>query len=191
VGQAPKTRFEKSRAQTRAAAFFLPDARLWVQSASPALREDRHWISPPLRIQLSTVVKHVHKILLVDDEVATRDMYQLFLERNGYAVITASSVSEALHILARDRICLALIDVFLNGDNGLELLKGIKAARPEFPVVMMSGLGLDESLGHEALAGGALAFFPKALPLEPLLHHVKQAIPRCASKSARLSRVSA
>ncbi|HEV8543967.1 MAG TPA: response regulator [Verrucomicrobiae bacterium] len=129
----------------------------------------------------------MHKILLVDDEVATRDLYQLYLERNGYCVITASSVAEALQILARDRICLALIDVFLNGDNGMELLKGIKAARPDFPVVMMSGLGPEESLGGEALTGGALAFFPKGLPLDPLLHHVKQAVPRCSIKPARVS----
>jgi DNA-binding NtrC family response regulator len=123
------------------------------------------------------VKKSVHtKILLVDDEVAVRNSYQLFLERHGYGVVSASSVSEALRILTHERISLAIIDIFLDEDNGLDLLKGIMSARPGLPVIMMSGYGSEELFVQEALASGARAFFPKPVSTKQLLAEIRKTL---------------
>lgn len=121
------------------------------------------------------------KILLVDDEVAVRNVYQLFLEMHGYTVSSASSVAEALRILTSERLDVLLLDIFLGLDNGLELLKAIVAAQVEVPVIVMSAVSSDDPLFQEAIDSGAAGLFLKSLPLEALLKEIKRVTPESGS----------
>ena len=105
----------------------------------------------------------------MDDEVAIRNTYQLYLEAHGYSVVAAASIPEALHQLRKERIAVALIDIFLYGENGLDLLRGIVAARPELPVVIMSAISSDQPQFKEAIQAGAAGVFSKTVPLSQLL----------------------
>ncbi len=116
------------------------------------------------------------KLLLVDDEVAVRNLYQLFFESHGFSVVAASSIGEALRVLKEQDIALAMIDIFLHGENGLDLLKGIVAARPEFPVVIISGIGPEQPQFREALEAGARAVFTKTQSLSLLLSEVRRVL---------------
>ena len=60
-----------------------------------------------------------HLILLVDDEVAVRNFYQLYLENNLFKVRPAASASEALRLLDQEPVSLAVIDVYLGNESGL------------------------------------------------------------------------
>jgi DNA-binding NtrC family response regulator len=72
------------------------------------------------------------KILLVDDEVGVRNVFQIYLETQGCVVASASSIAEALHLIRRDDFTLIIIDIFLHEESGLDLLRGVVAARPTF-----------------------------------------------------------
>jgi DNA-binding NtrC family response regulator len=115
-------------------------------------------------------------VLLVDDEVSVRNVFQLYFETHDYAVSSASSIGEALRVLRGEEICVALIDIFLHEENGLELLKGIVAGRPQLPVIMISGVTYEHPLFQEALDAGAAGVFTKTLPLSQLLMDVRRVI---------------
>lgn len=91
-------------------------------------------------------------------------------------MVTASSVSEALRVLRAEEVSLAIIDVFLHGESGSELLRGIVAARPELPVIIISGISYEHPLFQEALEAGAADVFTKTLPLSQLLTEVRRVI---------------
>jgi two-component system response regulator HydG len=114
------------------------------------------------------------KILLVDDEVAVRNVYQLYFETNGYSVQVAGSVGEALSVLRNERLDAVVLDIFLQEENGLELLKGMVAAGLKLPVIVISGVGYGDPLFQEALDSGAAGVFTKTLPLSQLLMEVRR-----------------
>ena len=113
-------------------------------------------------------------ILLVEDEVAVRNFYQLFLEHHGFAVCPAGSVAEALRLLSERQFDLAIVDVFLGEDNGLDLVRGIKAATSMLPVIVMSGMQYDEPVFQDAVRSGIDGVFSKTLPMSQLLMDAKR-----------------
>jgi signal transduction histidine kinase/CheY-like chemotaxis protein len=81
-------------------------------------------------------------ILVVEDEQALRDLVARVLDDLGYAVLTAATAAEALKVLAESErsIDLLLTDVVLPGGvQGNDLASGLMAARPDLPVLFMSG----------------------------------------------------
>jgi two-component system, cell cycle sensor histidine kinase and response regulator CckA len=80
-------------------------------------------------------------ILVVEDNEGARKIVRRYLERVGYVVITASHGRAALDALDRHgaKIQLLLTDVIMPGMSGLELAEAIRSARPELPVLFMSG----------------------------------------------------
>ena len=136
----------------------------------PSLQNDKA-ASGSSRLQSDSMNR---KIPLVDDEVAIRNVYQLYLENHGHLVISASSVSEALRVMQVDEIHLIIIDIFLDNDSGLDLLKGVIAARPRLPAILMSGVPEGDPLFKEALASGATGCFSKTLPLSALIAQIAQ-----------------
>lgn len=78
--------------------------------------------------------------LLVDDDPGFRRAFQGFLIPFGWEAICAGNGEEGLALLERQRPPLVFLDVMLPGMSGLEVLREIKARRPEVGVVMVSGL---------------------------------------------------
>jgi CheY-like chemotaxis protein len=79
-------------------------------------------------------------ILCVDDEKNALLLRKLVLERAGYQVLTAASVSEALGIISSVPVDLVLSDQLMPGGNGTDLARKIKADRPRLPVIIISGV---------------------------------------------------
>ena len=123
-------------------------------------------------------------ILLVEDEVAVRNFYQLYLEHHGFNVCPAGSISEALRCLREQTVILAVIDIYLGEDNGLDLVRGMKSARPDLPVIVISGISYEEPMFQEALKTGADGVYSKTLPMAQLLIDIKRLLtPRGAVKA--------
>jgi CheY-like chemotaxis protein len=78
-------------------------------------------------------------ILCIEDNEIYLHLRKAVLERAGYAVLSASSGSEALEILGEAPVCLVLSDHMLRGTNGTELAKEMKRIKPDVPVVLYSG----------------------------------------------------
>jgi two-component system response regulator PilR (NtrC family) len=85
----------------------------------------------------------MHKrILVVDDDDDLRDVITEFLKMRNFVVVQAENGEDALEILTKVPIDLALLDVRMPKMDGLKLLKTIKKARLTFPVIMMTGFEL-------------------------------------------------
>lgn len=112
------------------------------------------------------------KLLIVDDEPSIRGLLQTYLQENGYEVFIASKGSEALEIMHSKSPDMALLDIMLADENGLELLTQVKEINPDTPVLIMTSMGYEEDLLQEAKNKGANSYISKHLPLDQLLMEI-------------------
>jgi DNA-binding response OmpR family regulator len=80
-------------------------------------------------------------LLVVDDEALILDLLQRALERRGYRVLTASSVSEALTLYAenRERIALVITDLIMPDMDGAALVRQLLQGDPDIPILVSTG----------------------------------------------------
>jgi DNA-binding response OmpR family regulator len=79
-------------------------------------------------------------ILLVDDDVLIRSLGKELLEHLGYQVEVASDGLEALDLFRRlDRVDLVILDYYLPGRDGLQVLQDLRALNPQVRVLVASG----------------------------------------------------
>ncbi|MCI0370314.1 MAG: response regulator [candidate division NC10 bacterium] len=100
------------------------------------------------------------RILAVDDDAFFRTLYQDLLTADGYSVETAANGAQALERLAQGAPDLVLLDMLMPGMDGLETLRRIREARPDLPVVMVTGQQ-DVRAAVEALKRGAADYVGK------------------------------
>ncbi|MCA9764184.1 MAG: sigma-54-dependent Fis family transcriptional regulator [Gemmatimonadetes bacterium] len=127
------------------------------------------------------------RLLVVDDEESIRDILAQVLGYEGYEVITAGSGGEALHHYHEGPFDLVLLDVKMQGIDGLDTLAQLRDLDPDVRVVMISGHG---SIGTavQAVKDGAFDFLEKPLDSDRLLVTVQRALEhrRLVGENARL-----
>ena len=127
-------------------------------------------------------------VLLVDDEKNIRRTLRMVLEGEGYQVLEADSAAAAEAALSGSAVDLVLLDVKLGEDNGIELLRRIKARAvgedvatsridPDVPVIMISGHASIED-AVKATRLGAFDFLEKPLDRNRVLVTVRNAAER-------------
>lgn len=115
-------------------------------------------------------------LLVVDDEQPICDLLSLYLEKQGYRVTTCATAADALTMLALQPVDLVVLDISLNGEDGLQVLERIKAQYPALPVIMLTGMGYVEDLLQEAQQKGADGYVSKVLPLDELLGTIQRVL---------------
>lgn len=115
-------------------------------------------------------------LLVVDDEPPLRALLKLYFERNGFVVSVAESAAAAFARAAEARPDVVLLDLLLPDGDGLGTLEKLRAEHPGLPVIIITGMGMDEELLQEALASGAAGYVSKTLPLEQLMKEVRRAL---------------
>jgi DNA-binding NtrC family response regulator len=119
-------------------------------------------------------------VLVVDDEPAVLRFAARVLREEGYVVHEATDGHEALELLKlrMTDVDLVVSDIVMPRVNGVELLQSIFRARPELPVLLMSGYGTAQ-LAERGIASpcGVLS---KPFPPDLLLSEVR----RCLRKAA-------
>ncbi len=116
-------------------------------------------------------------ILIVDDEAAIRSSLEAVLREEGYAPTTAASAEEALTLLRDSEYDAVLLDIWMPGRDGLDMLGEVRAIHPDHPpeVIMISGHGTIEA-AVRATKLGAFDFLEKPLSLERTLLVLRHAI---------------
>ena len=112
-------------------------------------------------------------ILIVDDEPGILTTLSGVLKDEGYGIITAKNGETALNRIKEDLPSLVLLDIWMEGMDGIETLKQIKASFPALLVIMMSGHGSIET-AVKATKLGAYDYIEKPISLEKitiLIHH--------------------
>jgi DNA-binding NtrC family response regulator len=105
------------------------------------------------------------KILIVDDEVLSCDLFARILRREGYDVITATSGRQALALASEDEPELILLDVMMPEMDGIATLRELKARGHQSPVIMLTGHATLKT-AREAMLGGAYEYITKPCDLE-------------------------
>jgi PAS domain S-box-containing protein len=84
-------------------------------------------------------VRGSETILAVEDEPSLLLVLRRSLERQGYTVLTASSVARAQEVLREARVDLLLSDVVMAGGGGPELARWARERNPTLPVIFITG----------------------------------------------------
>lgn len=76
------------------------------------------------------------RLLIVDDEQDIRKLFAAELEDEGYQVETAGSASAAVELLGSRDFDLIVLDIQMQGENGLQMLQELVRDKPELPVIL-------------------------------------------------------
>ncbi len=114
-------------------------------------------------------------VMIVDDEKAILSFLGPSLNDAGYRTLTATNATEALDLMSRHTIDVAVVDIKMPGISGLEFLRRLKDSGVETPVLVMTAAA-EESTAAEALELGAYAYIVKPIPLNRLTSLVDQVL---------------
>jgi two-component system, NtrC family, response regulator AtoC len=117
----------------------------------------------------------MEKILIIDDEAFICENVQRILSSEGFQVCAAATGQEARDIVASEEIDLALLDLNLGTENGIDVLKTLKELDPELLVIIITGYGSVES-AVESLKLGAFHYMKKPFKSDALRLIVKLAL---------------
>lgn len=115
-------------------------------------------------------------ILVIDDDAMARDIYRSVLESGGFRVLTAGSGAEGLEIYRAQAVHCVLLDIFMPGLSGLDLLEEFDPEVSGIPVIAISGGGTVTGAHPLKLAEtlGASRTFSKDFEHEELLAAVRE-----------------
>ncbi|MEZ0301605.1 MAG: response regulator transcription factor [Hyphomicrobiaceae bacterium] len=114
------------------------------------------------------------KILVIDDEPPIRKLLRMGLASQGYEVLEAPNGRIALELLAQ-KPALVILDLGLPDVDGLELLRRIRQAQEDVPIVVLSSRD-DEAGKVAALDLGADDYVTKPFGMEELLARMRAAL---------------
>jgi two-component system alkaline phosphatase synthesis response regulator PhoP len=83
------------------------------------------------------------KVLVVDDDVKTVELVKLYLNRDGYRVLTAYNGKDALQMAREHHPDLIVLDLMLPGMNGLDVCRTLRT-ESEVPIIMLTALTTDD-----------------------------------------------
>ncbi len=83
------------------------------------------------------------RVLVVDDDEKTVELVKLYLNRDGYRVLTAYEGNEALRIARESHPDLIVLDLMLPGINGLEICRTLRA-ESDIPIIMLTAMTTDQ-----------------------------------------------
>lgn len=122
-----------------------------------------------------------HPILIVDDDAKILRLVRTYLEREGFAVVTAADGLSALDAIARHQPCLAVLDLMLPGMDGLAVIRALRAEGSPTPILVLSARGTltDRLRGFE---DGADDYLPKPFSPAELVLRVKSILRRAGTE---------
>ena len=106
----------------------------------------------------------MNRVLLVDDDEALRQMYNLILEKAGYQLELANDGIQGLAKAREGGYDLILLDLMMPNLDGIGFLKALQEEppkRPNGPIIVLSNAGYD-AVAKEAESLGAVGFLMKA-----------------------------
>ena len=115
------------------------------------------------------------KMLIVDDDRNLLQVIKMRMESENYEVSTARNSNMALAKARNDVFDLALVDLRLNGCNGIELLEELHEIDPELPVIILTAHGTIQS-AVDAMKKGAYGYLTKPFEFQELFLQIKSSL---------------
>ena len=130
------------------------------------------------------------KILLVDDASDWRYLGTVYLGERGYEVVTVEDPVSALLQVTQFKPDLVVLDLNLSGESGVALLKVLAEVHPEVPILIYTGMELDNAEVSKLLKQGASSCLRKgsleelATAVERTINGAQATVPRSAADPA-------
>jgi DNA-binding NtrC family response regulator len=122
------------------------------------------------------------RLLVVDDEANIRLLYKEELAEEGYEVVTAASISEATEKLLEGAFDLAVLDIKLKNESGIELLQQLVKERHDMPVILCSAFSCYKDDFSAWLADG---YVVKSGDLSELKNEIARVLAKKAQKVSK------
>lgn len=128
--------------------------------------------------------QHPPRILLVDDDQASRNTLREWAEQQGWEPIAVEDGQAALEYI-HEGVAVIVTDLKMPRTDGMQLLRLAKENAPHAAVIMVSGIGSVEA-AVQSLKEGAFDFLSKPIQLKELKHRIDQALEK-RSMSAEIA----
>ena len=121
--------------------------------------------------------ERIPKILVVDDDPRLRDLLRRYLGENGFQVLVSENGQAMERLWLREHFDALILDLMMPGEDGLEILKRLRAQKDQTPVIMLTARGedVDRILGLEL---GADDYIPKPFNPRELLARINAVLRR-------------
>lgn len=128
--------------------------------------------------EIGTMKANQHKLLVVDDIAANRDLLTRYFNARGFMVSEADSGTSALAMIRQEQFDVVLLDIIMPIMDGIEVLKQIRASsmHADLPVIMVSALSARHDI-KLALELGANDYITKPVDLPNALTKLQRALP--------------
>ena len=113
------------------------------------------------------MVGQAHRILIVDDDIASLEVLSEVLNRANYRTFSASTGYDAVKIIQEKPLDLAILDYDLPDTTGLELLQHIKRTRPGTFVIIMSA-NTSTNVKFDVFEAGRVHFYSETDRFTPI-----------------------
>ena len=151
--------------------------RLARSGKLPAYKVGKDWRFSKAALARWKQTHHMQRrspsILVADDEKSIRRTIVALLESESFRVAAAADGKEALEAANQKMPDLVLLDLIMPGMNGVEVLKALRALKPDLPAILITGYP-DSTLVTEALKSPPITLLPKPVGKKLLLSTVRQ-----------------
>ena len=115
------------------------------------------------------------RILVVDDDEGLLHLLKMRLSAMGFIVTPCTTGQDALNAAKQQTFDMAITDLRLRGEDGLEVTEELLRTQPGLPVIILTGHG-DIATAVSEMKRGAFDFFTKPVNRETLLPRVREAV---------------
>ena len=117
------------------------------------------------------------RILVVDHHAVTRrSLIKLFETECGFMVFSeAENAEQAMKAIARQEFDLAIVDISMEGTNGLELIKKMKLSHPDMSILVFS-MPDGHIYSRYAISAGASGYVSKCEEPENIINAIRHAL---------------
>src|SRR3954452_10232400 len=131
---------------------------------------------PPLALSAVTeVYLTTATVLIVEDDLALRTLLALDARARGYRVLEAASLADAARLAAAEPFELAVVDLVLGSESGLDAIRTIRTQAPDTEIIVVSATtSLASAIASYELE--AFAFVPKPFDVDQLFATIERAI---------------
>lgn len=121
-------------------------------------------------------------VVAVDDDPDIRSLLRGYLETNEVRVSTLATGAELTDVLERDTVDLVVLDVRLQGEDGMQIARRLRESSPTLPILMLSGRAeeADRVMGLEL---GADDYLTKPFSSRELLARIRALIRRAHAQT--------
>ena len=118
------------------------------------------------------------KVLVIDDDPNIGQVITQLLSDQSHEVILSYSGDDALELLKSEEFEVMIVDIFLPGTSGLEVIQAVSANYPDTKIVAMTAFGAQDDIDLKGFAEryGAITTLEKPFDNEILLKSVSKAL---------------